>query len=412
MTAWEDVIDIGGLGTTGARVVGIILAGLWLVMIVHTGRFRKPHSFHLVFYLFVVWSATSALWSLDFDVTAVRVLTYIQLVGMVLIIWSLYNSPGALRAGLQAYVLGAWVAIVGTVANYVSGTEASYLRYAASGFNVNKLGFILALGIPVAWHLAVTPTRSKIPRALQLANYAYLPAAYLAIMLGGSRTALVAALLSLPFVLGSIPRLGLVQRTLILAALISAIFALQSLVPQSSLRRLASTGTSILELDVGGRVQIWREGISLFSEHPLLGIGAGMFRQGVESAASAHNSFLSVLVGLGLIGFALFVTILAIVINEARRAPNARFWLTVLLVWAAGASVGTLQIRKQTWLFLNFAVVASSLAVRRHAFRSEIETPVTLHKLSGAHTARGEETLHTASDRQDGREAARVYFNQ
>jgi O-antigen ligase len=77
----------------------------------------------------------------------------------------------------------------------------------------------------------------------------------------------------------------------------------------------------------------------------------------------SHNSYLSVLVELGLIGFILFSLILAIAFVQAWRQPKWQswFWLTVLAVWSIGAFTLTWEARKSTWLFLSFIVLSAAL---------------------------------------------------
>lgn len=89
----------------------------------------------------------------------------------------------------------------------------------------------------------------------------------------------------------------------------------------------------------------------------------------------AHNSFLSVLVELGLVGFALFGIILTIAGFGALRQPtkwDTIFWLTVLLTWVICVSALTYEYRKATWLLLS--LVVASAALTNH--RDEIVQPV------------------------------------
>jgi O-antigen ligase len=376
VTAWENMVFLEGLGTV-SRATGFLVAAFWVVKVVVTGRFRKPHPFHVAVFLFVLWNVVSAFWSFGIEETIQRIKTYFQLASMAWILWDLYTTPAALKAGLQAYVLGAYVSIGSTVVNYLMGQEANYLRYAATGFNANDLGLVLALGIPVAWHLAVSESSSKVTHGLRLVNYTYIPAATLAILLTASRGALLAALPALLFVLGSLPRLNLFLRVLISAALISALFALQTLVPQSSFQRLGTIGASIAEGDLGDRVDIWRESIASSAEHPLLGVGSGAFRTAVVPGNVAHNSFLSVLTEVGIVGFILFVIILAMTVYQAMHQPrwDARLWLTMLLVWAVGASSLTWEHKKPTWLFLSLVIASAGLSVRHNEARVRSESP-------------------------------------
>jgi O-antigen ligase len=340
--------------------------------VVVTGGYRKLRPFHLAVCLFVLWNIVSVFWSVNVDLTVIRLQTYIQLVALVLILWDLYRTPAALKAGLQAYVLGAYVSVGSTVYSYLTGTGAFYLRYAATGFDPNDIGLILAFGIPVAWYLTSAEGDSEKGYLLRVINYAYLPAATFAILLTASRGTLIATLPAFLFVLGSLSRLKPFVRVLVFMATIWVLFTVQALVPQSSFQRLATTRTSITEHDLGGRTNVWREGIAIFSEHPLLGVGSGAFEAAaVKTGKGAHNVFLSVLTEVGLIGLILFATILAMTVHQAMRQPKwtARLWLTVLMIWGIGAFFLHLEDNKQTWLFLSLPIVGAGVSVQRDESR-------------------------------------------
>lgn len=203
---------------------------------------------------------------------------------------------------------------------------------------------------------------------LRIVNLACIPLALFTILLTASRMALFTAIPGLLFILGSFTRLKLSSRILIFAALIGAAFALQAQIPESSIDRLTTTASSIGERDLGGRYAIWDEAMTLFLEHPILGVGSGAFAEAAEEAQQVvHNTFLSVVVENGMIGFALFIIMLTLAVYQAVRKPlwGYGLWVTVLLVWAIGASALTLERTKLTWLFLSLVVVAGSLGNER-----------------------------------------------
>jgi O-antigen ligase len=365
---WENVIFLESLGTV-SRAVGLIVAAFWVATVVVTGKVRKPRPFHIAIYLFVLWNIISVFWSLDIEQTMYRVRTYAQLVGLILIIWDLYATPKALQSALQAYVLGAYVAVGSTVFNYVTAPEATSIRFAATGFNPNDLGLILALGMPAAWHLATGSDLNSIGRVLRPVNFAYIPAALLAILLTASRGSLLATVPALVFIGGSLPRLSLPVRSLAIVALTAALFAVQPLVPQASIQRLMSTSASISQGGLGGRMDIWRQGLAISTEHPLLGVGGGAFREAMDrypQGTVAHNVFLSVFVELGIVGLGLFAVVLVLVVAEAMQQPRqqAWLWLATLMVWTIGAFVHTWEHKKPTWLFLDLVVVGAGLVSR------------------------------------------------
>jgi O-antigen ligase len=230
----------------------------------------------------------------------------------------------------------------------------------------------------VAWYLASSESYGKKDYCLRFVNYCYIPAAFFSILLTGSRGGLIATLPGILFILWSFGRLKLLPKILVFMLLTSSLFALQSFVPQSSFDRLSTTGASISAGDLNGRGYIWKEGIEVFSEHPLSGVGSRGFRHAIESGRAPHNTYLSVLVDLGIVGFVLFAIILAIVAYRAIHQPKweSRFWLTVLMTLATGAMVHNAEGEKIVWLFLTLVVVAANLPVQNVESRRRSKFPV------------------------------------
>jgi O-antigen ligase len=367
---WEGVIRIPGLGTA-AKALGLAVGVFWLATIIITGRFRRPGPFHIVVALFVLWNAVSIFWSADINQSVARVATWVQLFVLVLVLWDLYTTRAALFAGLQAYVLGAYVAVASALANYFAGDPyySFYQRFSpAETTNPDGFGFIVALGIPLAWYLASSKTMTGMSQPLRLINFAYIPVAFLGIALSGTRTALIAAIPATAFGLASLTRLRPWARITTLLLISSAILILlPEIRPLRSFQRLGTTYAEITEGDLNNRINNWREGLATFSEHPILGVGSSMYRSVNSLGKVAHNSFLSVLVELGLIGFILFGAVLTIAFIQARAQPNwdSKFWFTTLMVWAIGSSTLSWEYRKTTWLFLGLLIASAALNSRR-----------------------------------------------
>lgn len=362
MIPWEDMIVVSESGTTGARVVGLLVSILWGLWILISGRVRKPHLFHLAVAVFIIWNVVSSFWTIDISATLAKSATYLQLAIMAYIIWDIVTSHMAFHVGLLAYVLGAYIAIANIVVNFVRGNALSDLRFSATGFNENTIALIIALGIPIAWHLAHLKWDTIFRLPLKFLNYTYLPIAIFGILLTASRGGFLAAAAAMMSLIW-IAKIPAFQKLLALTAVLIVLLAFQPLVPESSFTRLATTGSSIMELDLGGRVDIWREGVELFSRRPLLGSGSGAFNAAVASRLSPHNTFLSVLAELGIVGLMLFVFISAIVLRMALRQPpqNTRLWISVLAIWLVGILVMDWDDNKQTWLIFSLIVASAHL---------------------------------------------------
>ena len=314
---WEGAFHLPGFGTA-ATVMGIIVGACWVVMVAFTGRMRQPITYPLRWCgVFVAWVALTSFWSADPVESLGSVVLWLQSLLFVFILWDLYRTKASLLAGLQAYVLGAYAAVGGAVLNYLS-SNAFYAhgdRYSLGDTNPDGYGFILALGVPVACYLAASPETRRIFR---LINVGYLPVAFLGIALSGTRTASLGAALGLLYGLATLTRLRLFTRIAVVVLLAAALLALLPIVqPLSSFQRLGTTGTEVTQGDLNGRTAQWRQGLRAFMDHPVFGVGTDMYRSVNTLNKVAHNSYLSVLVEEGLIGFVLFATILWLVAAQA-----------------------------------------------------------------------------------------------
>jgi O-antigen ligase len=376
LVPWEGAFRLPGGGTI-AKVVGIAVGAFWMATVLVTGRIRKLGPFQIMMVIFVLWNAFSVFWSENPNRSLAHAQTWGQMLLLVLILWDLYTTRSALLAGLQAYILGAYVAVGSAINNYFNGQVyyTNNQRFSAGETNPDGFGFIMALGIPLAWDLAGSINASGIGRVLRVINYIYIPAALLGIALSGTRTALLASVVGMAFGLASLTRLRLAARIAIFALLASIIlFLLPYVQTLESFQRLGTTGTELTSGDLNNRTNNWSEGFASFLEHPLLGVGSNMYRSINSLAKTAegkvsHNSYLSVLVELGLIGFVIFAIILGIAFTQAWHQPKWQswFWLTVLTVWSLGAFTLTWEARKSTWLFLSFVVVSGAITNRKKA---------------------------------------------
>jgi O-antigen ligase len=365
---WEGV-EVSGLGTL-AKPTGIAVAILWIGTILVTRQLRKPGLFQITAVVFVLWNAVSVFWSSDPLNSLDHTITWAQLLVFVFIVWDLYTTPTSITAALQAYVLGAFVAIGSALSNYSSGAAyyTHYDRFSSGDTNPDGFGFILALGIPVAWYLASLKSTTKLEILLRVMNYVYIPAALIGISLSGTRTALIATIPGMAFGLASSTRLRLWVQVTLAVLLASAIIALLPYVQTlTSFQRFSTTTSELTEGDLNNRTNNWREGLASFAEHPLIGVGSNMYRSVNSWSKVAHNSFISVLVELGLIGLILFGTMLLIAFSHTLRQSKweKRLWLTLLMVWCIGASTLTWEYRKSTWLFLSLMVASAYITAGR-----------------------------------------------
>ena len=373
----ESIVEIPGFGRI-SKLVGIGAIAVWAVSVAASGRLRRPRPIHVAVLLFVTWNIASVLWSEDIPTSLGQSITYIQLGVLVYLLWDTVRAHDELRAVMQAYVLGACVTVVRLLADSLAGGGPYQARFTTGGFEVNSLALVLGLAIPFAWYLAVGAARRR-TRILVLVDLAYIPVAVVAVLLTGSRSALLSLVPGVVYVLIWLVRFGASRRLLAVAVVggLGVFLWSQSLVPERTLERLSTTGTAVTGGDLGGRLSTWRVAYLTFADHPIEGVGSGAFRTfGTEKAA--HNVALRFLVELGVVGLTLFVSIVFLALVDARkqRRALAGLWISVLLMWGIGAAVHNFEDRKQTWLIFGMIAVGAGLpseGARRRALTNPVD---------------------------------------
>jgi len=358
----ENVV-IPGIGLLSI-VVGMIAAGICVLAIAERGSIRPLNVGHGLMGLFVVWVALSCMWTVDREATAVQLTVYLRLLLMVWLIWQLASDSGQPIGLLNAYVFGTFAAGLDTIGEFLRQNEAVYQRYAGAGANPDDLGLMAALSVPIAYCFFIHGHgRTRWLYAAQIALAAT------TILLSATRGAALAMAVGLLIVPATAARLKSRQMVAIVltAALIVAIGVFFA--PASSRERLATIPEELAGGSLSGRTSIWAAGVELFREHPWIGVGAGAYRHAVREVLIvgevAHNTFLSIVVELGVVGLGIFCALLGVLFICATELPwlPKRLWLVCAAVWLLGISNLTWEMRKPTWLFFGL-LLAQHASVR------------------------------------------------
>lgn len=363
---WEEEVAIAG-GVAMSHFVGAATGIAGVLACLLSGRIRKPGALHYLLAGLVAWSALSYYWSVAPDLTAVRVTSYAQLLLMVWLIWEFAPAAERQIALLAAYVLGTYVSALSTIYSFVTGTGdnlgLSQGRYTAPGFNENELGIILALSLVMSCYLLA---RNKGPRVIW---FIHLPVCVIAICLTGSRGSFISAAVALLIFPLSFKSFSKTQRKVGILALVLVLASALVIVPPATWDRVGSIHDEISEGTLTKRTYIWAAGMDVFRDHPLIGVGAGAFGASVYNKLDipyvAHNSYLSVLVEVGVIGELLFMGLLAALVHAAIGLPKleSRTWTMLLLTWGVAVLSATWEHRKPTW-FLFGMVIAQAAALQ------------------------------------------------
>ena len=378
---WEDAVTIPGFGTS-ARLIGMATVGFGVLAIIERGKVRRLGAGHILMALFVMMAAVSYLWSLYPEGTVLQAISYIQLFAMVWLIWELAPLvPDQMRL-MQAYVLGTFISAIDTLYLFFSHEESVYQRYAGARLDANDLGLIMALSIPMSYYLLIH-NRGRMAWVYRL----QLVLAGTTVLLTASRGATLATVVALMIVPLTLARLTARQRIAVVLTVSVLVCAALFFVPSSSWDRLSTMPSELEQGTLTGRTIVWRAGWEIFRAHPFLGIGANAFRVIVsrvlvepirpgdhDPAPPAHNTFLSVLVEYGVIGFILFCALLGVLAVSLKAMPRfpRRLWIVSLAVWVVGVSSLTWEMRKPTWFFFGLIMAQCGSVMQK---RLDVATP-------------------------------------
>jgi len=298
---------------TGIKILGItVLIGFLFDMAVHRRRIKFIATFAILSAL-VLLAWLSTLWAEVPKWSLWSGFVFTEMLVFYLLIVNL--SKGAETNFLKAFIFGNIVSItIGLIAfatSYLEGGEIGVTRYGGGVIDPNGFASITATSLPIAMMFLRTEKRSFL-KVLFL--YAII-GGFFSIIISQSRGGLLATIPFLLYLLYFLFRVkknagGALVVILIAAAAAASFIWFYRSVP-SYITRIETfqdpTGESaamarFVQIDVG---------LKVFEESPLFGVGAGNFRIFIERYTSiemvSHNTFMSVLVELGIAGLLIFL---------------------------------------------------------------------------------------------------------
>ncbi len=360
---WEKSAPIIGAFTL-SHLFGILAFGAGAAAAILRRSVRPPNLALVWVSMFVLWSALTWFWSVDPDATLARAATFAELLAMLWLFWDLARGGDRHRQLMQAYVWGAVAASATAFARFAQGTQTYYRRYAAPGFDPNDFGLILTLSIPLALYLAL---RSR--GRMRWLYYAAVLVAIAAIFLTASRTALIATFVAFTFVLWTWREAGRSHKIAGALLLVLLPAGLYQGAPAASRERLATIANELTRGTIHNRTTIWKTGLKVLKRHPVAGIGSGAYPEAVRPWLGtpgvpghyyvAHNTFLSVLVETGVIGFGLYALLLGTLLLFVWTMPatGRALWWVMLAAWAVGVSTLTWEHYKPGWLIMALIMI-------------------------------------------------------
>lgn len=372
---WERSVAIPFIGAAGTPFGAVALV-LGLASVLDAGKIKlRPPSLLLVaMAVFVLWSLVGYFWSLRPSATLARTITYGQLLAMVWLVWQLTRSERQWHILLQAYVAGAYFAILVVIWNFVRG-EATLIsmntgltRFSVAGGDPNYLALTLVVAIPMAWLLFLETRR----RMTSLIYLGFIPLAVIVVGLTGSRGGVISAIIALMIIPLTYWRLHFWRKLAILLSLGLMVLGLLFVLPEATVERFLDTPDAISEDDLAGRVQIWQAGLDVLSNNGqavVIGVGSSNFRYAVERAIgrdrTAHNAYLNVWVDNGVIGLAIFLSffVVAALPYLSGWSKPGSFALVTCVALAVGVFGLSWEREKVLWFILAVLVARNGIQI-------------------------------------------------
>lgn len=362
----ENALVIEGVGSY-TKAFGI-LAFLVTILVKASSKNLPRHSFHQWSWVFVGIILLSVTWSISPSDTLVRALSYVQLIALSQLVW-FYRSPRELSALCGSYAVGSAVAVGAILNNHYHGENyllaiTNVARYSALGMDPNDLAVAIALSLPLAAYVLLRKETGS--RLWVLLVYCLL------ILLGIALTASRTGMLTFCVAFVGVSLLHTIRRraVVLVAGIALGVVVIWQIVPTGSIERIATVKAAVINGELSVRGKVWEAGLLSAVESPVLGFGAGTYEEVVEKElgfrSSSHNTFLSILVELGLVGFIVTIALLKAVVAAVGRTGHIERHLltTLLLAMAVGVSALTWEYSKVTWLIFGICVAASAEHVR------------------------------------------------
>jgi O-antigen ligase len=378
-----DTVALAYVGSV-SRLTGLAVIASALLTIAIEGRLRKPDASIGLAVAFGAWSALSLLWTVSYNDTWPRAMTYVQLVASLCVIREFVRKREQLLPLMLAFCLGAFVPIEDLFSNFMSNKAAFDTRFTGSNLNADMLGLTLVIGLPMAWHLIMQ--RRRFARFVGLVYFVVAP---MAVLLTATRGAFLAGIVAFAIVPLTLRRQS--AGTYVVGALvvIGGIAAAAWFVPEANWDRVFSTHTEIAEGTMSRRTDIWKAGLDIVPDHALLGVGAGAYGAAVDVYMPGkhiypHNLVVGLLVEEGIVGLSIFLALLGVFAWIIVRTPPAdrTLWSVLMLTWLVGAMSVNWEYVKITWVL--FGMVAAQHVQRSSRARSSARHRTGVHVAPGS----------------------------
>jgi O-antigen ligase len=394
----DTVLPVQG-ALSAPKLLGVMLMLSWLALVTagereHRERIFSHPAFLFVLLLFVGWTLISATWAEAPGAAILGFTRYLPNAMLFLIVFAAVRTREQLLWVVGAFVIGAFLS--GIYGIIVPPPPQDIGRLAGAGGDPNETAAAMVAGLALATALGVAARGKPL---LRMACAAAAVVCLFTLFLTSSRGGLIALGVALiaAVVLGGRRRGTMLAAAA--AAVLVTVFYFATIAPDSVRERVTHPGGGT------GRVDIWTVGLRMVRANAIQGVGSGNFTTSsihyllepgklvrddfiVDTPKVAHNTYLQILAELGIVGFALFITILLFSLvcafkahRVAARAGDreldiiARATVVAMTALFAAYFFVSRDYGKQLWLLLALGPVMLEIARRELQGRLNGEGP-------------------------------------
>lgn len=375
----QERLVFSGAGTA-TKFVGLVFTAAYVI-----SRRQLPRLSILppVGWAFVLWAVASGLWVVDSAAWTAGILTLVQLFALALVVGDLImRNPRAADKVMWAYSVSALVTVfvlvaapsaVGDTGRLTAFSDQDPAQFSA--VLVPAFLFLVYKGAD----LATRPGAGRLGALLILAGAGLM--AWGALVSGT-----VSSMVGLGVGMATMAGTGTGHRggraSIVVVALVVAGAALLAPgVADSVLARLSnavSTGGT-------GRQDIWAVGVTIFAQHPVIGVGyagfpaaftldvirnpavSGLDLSSISLGTAPHSILFGTAAELGVVGIVLLGLFLWRVLSARSSFAFGNFVRVALIAMLAQAMFLGISDRKQLWLILGIAAGLAAAATEREA---------------------------------------------
>jgi O-antigen ligase len=337
------------------KLVSLLLIGYTLLARKNIFVIREP--FLIILMIYAIFTFLSFLWSINQVVTIQKsLLTVLPNFIVTLIVYYAVKDRADLEKMFMAYVVGCVIISFASLYAYATGynlTEEDEGRITAFNQDQNELSFLLSFGIVSILYLLNYSILKKAVKALLIVLgvvFAFV------ILTTGSRMGLILLVLIAVTVAFMNIRKG---RIVFFVPVILVVgLTLFEFLPDTTRERLFQIQDQVKSRDLTGRVAIWKLGFNAFEKKNayVLGTGYNTFRSLITEksglSAASHNTYLSVLVELGVAGFCIYLIMIAYLLFRIYYLFRKGSVFFILLILPLLVTMFALSTNDRRWFFL------------------------------------------------------------